>query len=148
MGDLDLIDNVLAAMPYASKLGVTAQLDDDGRLVCSMPFDEHHIGNQQLPALHGGSLASFLEITAILQLAREQAAIQQVDSIEAGRAAIPLPVNVTVQYLRSARALACHAEARVLKVGRRTSTVFCQLWQDDETKPVTSMTGVFIQPKS
>ena len=87
MGDLDLIDNVLAAMPYASKLGVTAQLDDDGRLVCSMPFDEHHIGNQQLPALHGGSLASFLEITAILQLACEQAAIQKVDSIEAVRAA-------------------------------------------------------------
>tara|TARA_B100000925_G_C21636594_1_gene315353 strand:- start:52 stop:498 length:447 start_codon:yes stop_codon:yes gene_type:complete len=148
MADLDLIDNVLAAMPYASKLGVTVQLGDDSRLVCSMPFNEHHIGNQQLPALHGGSLASFLEITAILQLAREQAAIQQVETIEAARGAIPLPVNVTVQYLRSARALACHAEARVLKVGRRTSTVFCQLWQDDEAKPVTSMTGVFIQPKS
>ena len=148
MGDLDLIKNVLAAMPYAAKLGVTAQLDNDGRLVCTMPFHENHIGNAQLPALHGGSLASFLEITAILQLAREQAAVQQVDSIEAGRAAIPLPVNVTVQYLRSARALPCHAEARVLKVGRRTSTVFCQLWQDDEAKPVTAMTGVFIQPKS
>ena len=53
-----------------------------------------------------------------------------------------------LQYLRSARALACHAEARVLKVGRRTSTVFCQLWQDDEMKPVTSMAGVFIQPKT
>ena len=148
MGDLDLLENVLAAMPYAAKLGVTAHLDNAGRLVCTMPFHENHVGNKQLPALHGGSLASFLEITAVLQLAREQAAIQQVDSIEAGHAAMPLPVNVTVQYLRSARALACHAEARVLKVGRRTSTVFCQLWQDDETKPVTSMTGVFIQPKS
>tara|TARA_B100000963_G_scaffold218726_2_gene190719 strand:+ start:2193 stop:2639 length:447 start_codon:yes stop_codon:yes gene_type:complete len=148
MGDEDLIKNVLVAMPYAAKLGVTAQLEDAGRLLCTMPFHGNHIGNAQLPALHGGSLASFLEITAILQLAREQAAVQQVDSIEAGRAAIPLPVNVTVQYLRSARALACHAEARVLKVGRRTSTVFCQLWQDDEAKPVTSMTGVFIQPKS
>ena len=45
MGDLDLIKNVLAAMPYAAKLGVTAQLDDDGRLVCTMPFHENHIGN-------------------------------------------------------------------------------------------------------
>ena len=75
MGDLDLIKNVLAAMPYAAKLGVTAQLDDDGRLVCTMPFHENHIGNAQLPALHGGSLASFLEITAILQLAHEQACL-------------------------------------------------------------------------
>lgn len=148
MDDRQLIENVLAAMPYAGKLGVSPQLDDDGRLICTMPFNENHIGNAQLPALHGGSLASFLEITAILQLARAQAAIQNVETIEAGRAAIPLPVNVTVQYLRSARALPCHAAARVLKVGRRTSTVFCQLWQDDEAKPVTSMTGVFIQPKN
>ena len=147
MRDSDLINDVLAVMPYAQKLGVTPHLDDD-RLVCTMPFNENHIGNQQLPALHGGSLASFLEITAILQVARAQAAIQQIETIEAGRAAFPLPVNVTVQYLRSARALPCHAEARMLKVGRRTSTGFCQLWQDDESKPVASMTGVFIQPKS
>ena len=100
MGDLDLIK-----MCWRHALCGQARCHGAARrcrsAVCTMPFHENHIGNAQLPALHGGSLASFLEITAILQLAREQAAVQQVDSIEAGRAAIPLPVNVTVQYLRA-----------------------------------------------
>ena len=148
MQEAALIEGVLAAIPYASKLGVTTRLDAAGRLTCTMPFHENHVGNKQLPALHGGSLASFLEITSILQLARQQAAIQGIETAQAVRQIVPLPVNVTVQYLRSARALPCYAEAKVLKIGRRTSTVFCQSWQDDETKPVTSMTGVFIQPKS
>ncbi|MBL6761901.1 MAG: PaaI family thioesterase [PS1 clade bacterium] len=148
MHDAELVKAFLAAIPYAQKLGVTAALGDDGRVTCTMPFNDNHIGNKQLPALHGGSLASFLEITAILELARQRAAIQQVDSVEAAHSAVPLPVNVTVQYLRSAGALPCTAEATVLKIGRRTSTVFAQVWQDDAAKPVTSMTGVFIQPKA
>lgn len=147
MNDNALIETVLALMPYATKLGIAANIADNGRLVCTMPFNENHIGNKQLPALHGGSLASFMEITAILELTRRQAAIQHVESLEDGRAVLPLPVNVSVQYLRSANALDCHAEAEVLKIGRRTSTVFCKIWQDDAQKPVTSMTGIFIQPK-
>jgi uncharacterized protein (TIGR00369 family) len=147
MREAELIKRLLAGIPYAAKLGVTAQIDDAGRLVCSMPFHEEHVGNKQLPALHGGSLASFLEITAILQLTRQQALIQEINTLAAARMAVPLPVNVTVQYLRSARALPCNAAAKVLKIGRRTSTVFCEVWQEDESKPVTSMTGVFIQPK-
>ena len=148
MHETALIDGVLAAIPYAGKLGVTARLDKNGTLTCTLPFHENHIGNAQLPALHGGGLASFLEITSVLQLARQQAAIQDIKTPEDLRHIVPLPVNVTVQYLRSAGALPCYAEAKVLKLGRRTSTVFCQTWQDDETKPVTSITGVFIQPKS
>lgn len=147
MDEARLIETVLRSMPYAGKLGVTAEVESDGRLIGHMPFDENIIGNKQLPALHGGSLASFLEIIAILQLARAQAVVQGIETAEAGRAAMPLPVNVTVQYLRSAAALSCRAEAQVLKIGRRTSTVFCRAWQEDESKPVTSMTGVFIQPQ-
>lgn len=148
MHDSELIESILGFMPYAGKLGVRAEIADDGRLICTMPFCEAHIGNKQLPALHGGSLASFMEITCILQLARRQAALQQVENIEAARAVLPLPVNVSAQYLRSAAAADCHAEAEILKIGRRTSTVFCRIWQDNVAKPVASLTGVFIQPKN
>lgn len=148
MHDGALIESILSMMPYAARLGVSAGFSDDGRLVCTMPFRQENIGNAQLPALHGGSLASFLEITAILQLTRRQVAIQKVETIEASRSVVPLPINVSVQYLRSADALDCFAEAEVLKIGRRTSTLFCKVWQNDVTKPVASMTGVFIQPKN
>ncbi len=148
MDDKALVETILRLMPYAAKLAVSAEIADNGRLVGTMPFHENHIGNAQLPALHGGSLASFMEITAILELARRQAAMQQIETIEAGRSILPLPVNVSVQYLRSAGAEDCFAEAEVLKVGRRTSTVFCKLWQANAAKPVASMTGIFIQPKN
>lgn len=147
MHDGELIEMIMGVMPYAAKLGVTTEIVDNGRLICTMPYNENHIGNKQLPALHGGSLAGFMEITAILQLGMRQAALQKVESAEAGRAVMPLPVNVSVQYLRSAGAADCKAEAEVLKVGRRTSTVFCKLWQDEPGKPVAALTGIFIQPK-
>lgn len=147
MHDETLINEILSTMPYAQKLGVRADMTDNGGLIFTMPFNENHIGNKQLPALHGGSLASFMEIAAILQLGSRQAAMQQVTSLEAMRTIMPLPVNVSVQYLRSAGDAECKAEAEVLKIGRRTSTVVCKLWQNDPNKPVTSMTGIFIQPK-
>ncbi len=51
-------------------------------------------GNKRCYPLHGGSLASFWKLQRFYQLAREQAAIRQVDSIEAGHAAMPVPVNL------------------------------------------------------
>ena len=96
MQEAALIEGVLAAIPYAGKLGVTAQLNAAGGLTCTMPFHENHVGNKQLPALHGGSLASFLEITSILQLAGQQAAIQGIETARAVRQIVPLPDRKSV----------------------------------------------------
>ena len=143
------LDLVLAHMPYGATMGVQISALEDAALLCRMPFDESLIGNTDLPALHGGALASCMEIVATLEVARRQLGhMEDLDSANMGQviAALPVPVNTTVQYLRSADAVDCQVRAEVLKLGRRSSTVICRLWQGDEAKPVASMTGIFVRP--
>ncbi|MDP3378664.1 MAG: PaaI family thioesterase, partial [Brevundimonas sp.] len=62
------MSRVIEAMPYARFLGLTAEQAGD-ILTVTMPFSDHLIGNPMLPALHGGSTAALLEITAMAQVA-------------------------------------------------------------------------------
>jgi acyl-coenzyme A thioesterase PaaI-like protein len=58
-----LIDHI----PYAGYLGI--QVDRKGNeLTTILPFKESLIGNITLPALHGGAIGAFLEITSVIQL--------------------------------------------------------------------------------
>src|ERR1700742_1401579 len=79
-----------ANSPFARFLGV--RVDDDGRLV--MPFSQKIIGNPILPAIHGGITGAFLETAAVVGVTREL-----------GAAALPKPIGITINYLRSGRAL-------------------------------------------
>ena len=147
MSENEIFDAMMRLMPYAQTMGMRVHaLEDDG-LVCHMPFDESLIGNVELPAIHGGALSSFMEMAATLEVARQQ--LQQAEWDEQAdigqvSAMVPVPLNVTVQYLRSAKDQDCYVRAEVVKLGRRSNTVLCRLWQDDEAKPVASMTGIFV----
>lgn len=148
MRERALIDAVLAQMPYGATMTMRVHALEEKALVCHMPFDESLIGNVDLPAIHGGALSSFLEMAATLEVARRQLAQASIAHIDIQQIAdtVPVPLNVTVQYLRSARNRDCYARAEVLKLGRRSNTVLCRLWQEDERKPVASMTGIFVSP--
>lgn len=147
MSEVQIIDAVLAQMPYGATIGMGVHAVEDAALVCHLPHNPNLIGNAELPALHGGALSSFMEMAATLEVARRQLAhidIGAASDLAEISAAVPVPLNVTVQYLRSAKDMDCYARAEILKLGRRSNTVFCRLWQDDEAKPVASMTGVFV----
>src|SRR4029079_3631689 len=79
-----------ANSPFARCLGI--RINDDGTL--TMPFSPQIIGNPVLPAIHGGMTGAFLETPAIIGVAREL-----------GVTAPPKPIGLTVNYLRSGRAL-------------------------------------------
>lgn len=123
---------LIAAVPYCRHLGVSAELDAQGVLL-SMPFAQHLVGNPILPAIHGGVTASLLEIAAIAQL------IYETDA-----ARVPKPVDITVDYLRSGRALTSYARARLARQGRRVVNVHAEMWQEDEAKPIAALRGHFL----
>jgi uncharacterized protein (TIGR00369 family) len=123
---------LIAAIPYCRYLGVSAELKD-GVLILVMPFAERLIGNPVLPALHGGVIGSFLETAAIAQVVFETRA-----------AAIPKPVDITVDYLRSGRPIESRARARLARQGRRVINVHAEMWQDDESKPIANLRGHFL----
>jgi uncharacterized protein (TIGR00369 family) len=131
---MDVRDPValLDAIPYCRHLGVRAEVKD-GRLTLVMPFAPHLIGNVTMPALHGGVIGSLLETAAIAQL-----------MWEAGRAGMPKPVDIAIDYLRAARAVESFARGRIAKQGRRVINVHAEMWQDDESKPVAALRGHFL----
>lgn len=126
------LNRFVAEIPYARFLGIT--VDQKGNEITTvMAFDHKLIGNPMLPALHGGVIGAFLEMTAIIQLA-----------FETGSAAIPKPIGLTIDYLRSGRPLDTYARAQITKQGRRVATVHAEAWQDDRSKPIAAAHGHFL----
>jgi len=123
---------LMAAVPYCEFLGVTASLRGD-EVVLEMPFDVKLVGNPIIPALHGGVIGSLLETAAIAQ------------AIFSTRAAkIPKPVDFTVDYLRTGRAVTSFAKARLARQGRRVVNVHAEMWQEDEARPIATLRGHFL----
>jgi hypothetical protein len=64
------MSQILEAIPYARYIGVSIEQGDDG-MECVLPFRDLIIGNPRLPAVHGGVIGAFLELTALLRLIAE-----------------------------------------------------------------------------
>jgi len=123
---------LLAALPYAGFLGMTARWEGDA-VVGVLPFAAPLVGNTFLPALHGGVLGAFMELTALIQLGLSEPTRRQ-----------PRTIDVTVEYLRPGLARATYARADVRKVGRRIANVHVEAWQDDPATPVAALRGHFM----
>jgi uncharacterized protein (TIGR00369 family) len=119
----------IAATPYAGFLGVEAAWVD-GEVEVVLPYRAALIGNTSLPALHGGVLGGFLELTALMTLA----------TLSASR---PATVDFTIEYLRSAGPRDTHATATIKRLGRRFANIDAVAWQDDPAKPVAAISGRF-----
>jgi uncharacterized protein (TIGR00369 family) len=118
--------------PFARCLGI--RIGEDDTLI--MPFSPKIVGNPILPAIHGGLTGAFLETTAIVGVTREL-----------GVSATPKPIGLTINYLRSGRALDSYANVSIVKQGRRVVAFEAQAWQDDRSKPIASAFGHFMLRK-
>jgi len=128
----DRLAEVLAAIPYVRFLGMTAELAGD-EMTAILPFSPHLVGNTSLPALHGGVLGAFMEMTALTQLSIREPLRRQ-----------PRTIDVTIEYLRPGRALTTYARADVRKVGRRIANVQVEAWQETRASPVAALRGHFM----
>ena len=115
--------------PFARCLGIRE--GDGGMLV--MPFAPRLIGNPVLPALHGGLTGAFLETAAVVALTREL-----------GVASRPKPIGLTINYLRSGRAVDSFATVSIVKQGRRVVAFEAKAWQNDPNKPIAAAFGHFM----
>ena len=130
-GQADL-DAILGRIPYARFLGVHMELHGD-EMTAVLPYAPHLIGNPTLPALHGGVIGAFMEMTAVLQL-----------SIVGAHQRQPRPVDVSIDYLRSGRPQDTYARALIKKVGRRIANVQVEAWQETRAAPIAALHGHFL----
>ena len=126
------MNTILDAIPYARFLGVEVERGAAG-LECILPFRRELVGNSALPAVHGGVLGAFLELTALLHLLEESASDR-----------VPKPITFSVDYLRSAGPSTTRARADIFKLGRRIANVRVVAWQEDRARPVVAGNGKFL----
>lgn len=128
----DRLFAMLERIPYARFLGVRAELAGD-EMTMILPFGQHIIGNPMLPAIHGGVLGSFMEMTALAQL-----------QVKEGQEKQPRVIDVSIEYLRSGRPLTTFARAEIKKVGRRIANVHVEAWQEQRAAPIAALRAHFL----
>ncbi len=128
---------ILERIPYARYLGVRAELAGD-EMTAILPFSQHLIGNPTLPAIHGGVIGAFMEMTAVAQLSVSQV------SASTGLVRQPRTIDVTIEYLRSGRPQATFARATIKRAGRRIANVQVEAWQDTRSAPIAALHGHFL----
>jgi uncharacterized protein (TIGR00369 family) len=129
----DQLQAFLQRVPYVRFLGMRAELAGD-ELTAILPYRPDLVGNVYLPAIHGGVLGAFMELTAQTQLA-----ISQQTTLK-----VPKAIDVTIEYLRSGRAVTTYARAEVRKIGKRVANVHVVAWQDERAAPVAALGGHFM----
>lgn len=123
---------LLQSIPYARHLGIS--VDRKGTEVTTiLKYDRKLIGNVTLPALHGGVVGGFLEVTAMVQLVFEIAPLT-----------IPKPIDINIDYLRSGRPVDTFGRAVITKQGRRVVNVHAEAWQDEHDRPIAALRGHFL----
>lgn len=118
----------LEKVPYARRIGVTAARAADGEgLVFRLEPREGNVGNMLLPALHGGVVAAFMETAATLDL-----------MLASREPRLPRIVDLSIDYLRTARVVPTLARCELLREGRRMANVRVWAWQEAEDVPVAT----------
>jgi len=126
------LEAFLERTPFARTLGVICDIRGD-EMTAILPFQEKLIGNSAIRALHGGAIGAFLELAAMAQ-------VFLLTKLERP----PKPIDLTVDYLRSAKAEDLFARTRVVKLGSRMTTVRAEAWQTEREKPVAMLRAQFL----
>ena len=143
---------LVEGIPYVQFLNISFERHGD-ELTAVLNYQETHIGNPALPALHGGVTAAFLETSALIELGW-QSLWEAVESRRLDPEALtpetmprmPKTIDFTIDYLRTGLPRDGYARARVNRSGRRYASVHVEAWQDNRLRPFAQATGHFLMP--
>ncbi len=122
------IADYAARAPLAQWLGFKATGGEDAAF--HLTFNETHIGNPAIRALHGGVIAAFLELSMQADLfARTGGSIST--------------ANISIDYLSSSRPENMIGRVKLLRQGRRLAFMEASGWQADETRLVAVARACF-----
>ena len=149
----EVLVSLVEQIPFCKTLGI--KLDCLGNeITAHLPFKKDFIGNPAIPALHGGIIGSFLEITAIIQLSWAIFLERKDDQINMKNSSfevqniilqeIPKTIDITIDYLNSGRPVESFARAKINKIGHRYASVSVKSWQDEPNKPFAMASGHFL----
>ena len=149
----EILRELIFQIPFCNALEI--QIDNlENEIIPYLPFKKDFIGNTKIPALHGGVIGSFLEITAIIHLTWTIFFKKNISNISQEQISfiknkqfvfqIPKTIDFTIDYLNSGRSVGCFAKAKVNKIGRRYASISVKTWQEKPSKPFALGLGHFL----
>ncbi|MEI6860354.1 MAG: PaaI family thioesterase [Shewanella sp.] len=123
---------LLALVPYTRFIGMNVERFGD-ELVFRLPANNENIGNPMLPAIHGGVIAGFMEMSAIAQL-----------MVFMHTSRVPKVVDFSIDYLRAGYHKDTFAECKITRQGRRVANVSINCWQTNRKKLIATARAHFL----
>jgi uncharacterized protein (TIGR00369 family) len=125
--------NVLQAIPYAQLIGMDFQKFGQD-VIFKLPDNLDNIGNPILPAVHGGVVGGFMEMSAAMHL------LMFLDT-----PAMPKIVDFSIDYLRAVKGgRDTFAECQVIRQGSRVANVIINAWQTRREEAVATARAHFL----
>lgn len=125
--------NVLQAIPYAQLIGMDFQKFGQD-VIFKLPDNLDNIGNPILPAVHGGVVGGFMEMSAAMHL------LMFLDT-----PTMPKIVDFSIDYLRAVKGgRDTFAECQVIRQGSRVANVIINAWQTRREEAVATARAHFL----
>ncbi|MDX1755684.1 MAG: PaaI family thioesterase [Marinobacter sp.] len=123
---------LLGDIPYATFIGLQCERFGDD-LIFRLPRKESNIGNPILPAIHGGVIGGFMEMSAAIYLMMSQEVLR-----------MPRIVDFSLDYLRAGLDRETFAECRLTRQGNRVANVMITAWQKSRNQPIATARAHFL----
>ncbi|HCW90055.1 MAG TPA: thioesterase [Marinobacter sp.] len=123
---------LFASIPYAGFIGLECDRFGDD-LIFRLPAKQENLGNPILPAIHGGVIGGFMELSAALYLMLSQDALR-----------LPRIVDFSLDYLRAGLNRETFAECRLTRQGNRVANVMVSAWQKSRAQPIATARAHFL----
>ena len=117
---------MLDLIPYSTFIGAQAKIEND-EVLYWLERRSSNIGNPSLPAIHGGVIGGFLELSASIEILYE---------LDVNL--IPKVVDFSLDYLRPGRYKTIYANCTVLRQGKKLVNVTATAWQDNPETPIAT----------
>ena len=124
---------LIDAIPYARLIGVEGNLIGD-ELMFRLQSCDDNLGNPTLPALHGGVIGGFMEVSALLHLAL---------TVGVG-GYLPKVVDFSIDFLRPGRLRDTFSRCEVVRHGRNIANVAVRAWQTHSDEPIATARAHFL----
>ncbi|GAA3581352.1 MULTISPECIES: PaaI family thioesterase [Marinobacter] len=123
---------MLDGIPYAGFIGLQCERFGDD-LIFRLPRKDSNIGNPILPAIHGGVIGGFMELSAAIYLMMSQDVLR-----------MPRIVDFSLDYLRAGLDRETFAECRLTRQGNRVANVMVTAWQKSRSQPIATARAHFL----
>ncbi len=125
--------DLIAMIPYAQTIGVECQRFGDD-VIFKLPPKASNLGNPILPAIHGGVIGGFMEISASLYLLMFQQEVKK----------LPKIVDFSIDFLRAGLDRETFVECQLTRQGNRVANVSVTAWQKSRTQPIATARAHFL----